>query len=33
VLVILPMAACGIGRIPVRSDLFEHMRDPKEAQP
>jgi len=27
----LPFAGCGIGKIPVRGDLFDHMHDAPQA--
>ncbi len=29
----IPFPMCGIGKIPVRGDLFDHLRDPKGAEP
>lgn len=29
----IPFPMCGIGKIPVRGDLFDHMRDPKGPEP
>ncbi|MEO9053850.1 MAG: hypothetical protein ABI356_02870 [Steroidobacteraceae bacterium] len=29
----IPFPMCGIGEIPVRGDLFDHMRDPKTREP
>ena len=29
----IPFPMCGIGKIPVRGDLFDHMRDPNEHEP
>jgi hypothetical protein len=29
----IPFPMCGIGKIPARGDLFDHMRDPKEPAP
>jgi hypothetical protein len=29
----IPFPMCGIGKIPVRGDLFDHMRDPKTQEP
>lgn len=29
---LIPMAGCTVGKIPVRGDLFEHMRDPPEPE-
>lgn len=29
----IPFPMCGIGKIPVRGDLFDHMRDPKAPEP
>jgi hypothetical protein len=29
----IPFPMCGIGKIPVRSDLFDHMRDPQRHEP
>lgn len=29
----IPFPMCGIGKIPVRGDLFDHMRDPKAQEP
>jgi hypothetical protein len=30
---VIPLPMCGIGKIPVRGDLFDHMRDPKTQEP
>jgi hypothetical protein len=30
---LIPFPVCGIGKIPVRGDLFDHMRDPKGQEP
>lgn len=30
---VIPFPMCGIGKIPVRGDLFDHMRDPKGQEP
>jgi hypothetical protein len=30
---LIPFPMCGIGKIPVRGDLFDHMRDPKTSEP
>jgi hypothetical protein len=29
----IPFPMCGIGKIPARGDLFDHMRDPKAPEP
>jgi hypothetical protein len=29
----IPFPMCGIGKIPARSDLFDHMRDPRGQEP
>jgi hypothetical protein len=29
----IPFPMCGIGKIPVRGDLFDHLRDPERQQP
>jgi hypothetical protein len=29
----IPFPMCGIGKIPVRGDLFDHMRDSKRQEP
>lgn len=29
----LPFGACGIGKIPVRGDLFDHLRDAPAREP
>ena len=30
---LIPFPMCGIGKIPVRGDLFDHMRDPQAPEP
>jgi hypothetical protein len=30
---VIPFPICGIGKIPVRGDLFDHMRDPQGHEP
>lgn len=30
---LIPFPMCGIGKIPVRGDLFDHMRDPQGQEP
>ena len=30
---LIPFPMCGIGKIPVRGDLFDHMRDPHRPEP
>ncbi|HEY0799610.1 MAG TPA: hypothetical protein VGD54_02135, partial [Steroidobacteraceae bacterium] len=33
VLIPLPFGGCGIGKIPVRGDLLDHMRDEPQTAP